>query len=670
MGIRSIRTKLIIQTVAVLLTAVCVIVTVAVYTAADILEDNIRKQAERNVARSQEYLRMFQQQALAQAQNLAQNPAIAAGVKAGDFHRLLAVTAPLMSKGGLDYLVLTDTSGRTLIRTHEPDKIPKADDNIGNQINIRRALGGAAFVGIEEGKVVKLSIRAGAPVYDSDGKLVGAISTGYVLSNQNFVDKIHQMLGVDISLIYKNTRLASTMADSGGKNLSGSKLAENDEILKASMAGNSRVVTRDLGGRLCAVGYTPFTGADGKVAGVVEVPVPVQIIEEMKGQIYWRILMTTAIILIIAVIVTAVLARRMVTPLSQLQILMAKAGEGNLTVRGQVAGRDEVGKLTEEFNCMLDSQRDVVEAVRSSTVEVAAATEEMAARSQEVNAAVNQIVGQAVALQDKTSEGKRAVVDMSKTLIELASLTQIAKANANSTAESAQAAKSSAESGKETVDLTVERMRRIEEKSVETERVIVELSRHSQEIARITDTITNIASQTNLLALNAAIEAARAGEQGRGFAVVAEEVRKLAEQSGREASEVAALVRKIVDSTASAVAATVESRSEIGDGVVRATDAGRELATILDAMGKMEENVRRIITVTGEEVATSDMIVELISSVKQVLDQSDDEANRVTEASRQIMAAMESVSAGAEEVHAQANVLRDKVQVFIVGDEA
>lgn len=90
------------------------------------------------------------------------------------------------------------------------------------------------------------------------------------------------------------------------------------------------------------------------------------------------------------------------------------------------------------------------------------------------------------------------------------------------------------------------------------------LSDKADHINKFVSTITSISDQTNLLALNAAIEAARAGDAGRGFSVVADEVRSLATETNKSASEVADLVGNIISSTKTAVdsAEDVQSNNE------------------------------------------------------------------------------------------------------------
>ncbi len=266
-------------------------------------------------------------------------------------------------------------------------------------------------------------------------------------------------------------------------------------------------------------------------------------------------------------------------------------GEGDLTIRLPIHGRNEIGELSEWFNTFVGKLHGIISQVAGNALQLASAATELQSTSREMSESVSQLSSQSTTLATAGEE-------MAATSNDIAG-------NCHHAATNAQQAADTTRQGFEVVTNTVAGIRFRGEKTRENAQLVASLGERSEQIGDIVGTIEDIADQTNLLALNAAIEAARAGEQGRGFAVVADEVRALAERTTRATKEIGTMIRGIQQETKAAIASMEEGVKGTERGAGEAAQLEISLQGILDQVNAVTDQINQIATAAEEQTSTT-----------------------------------------------------------------
>lgn len=306
----------------------------------------------------------------------------------------------------------------------------------------------------------------------------------------------------------------------------------------------------------------------------------------------------------------------------------------DLTV--SVVPRSDKDILSISFRSMIGSLTGMVGQLRSSATEmVSAATQ--------ISASAHQMLKGA-------KEQAQQIQGVSSSIEEISHTIQASAENVQEATTASRTASETAGSGGRLVDDTIRGMEKIEEVVRESAKTIAKLSQSSQQIGQIVNVIDDIADQTNLLALNAAIEAARAGEQGRGFAVVADEVRKLAERTGKATGEIVQMVRSIQDETVEAVEAVKVGIQDVDKGRQLANRAGENLQDIVNMTHQVMSMIQQVSMAATEQSSAAEEISRTIGDISSV--------------TRETAAGAEQSSAAAAQLTRQAESLRGMVDQF------
>lgn len=372
------------------------------------------------------------------------------------------------------------------------------------------------------------------------------------------------------------------------------------------------------------------------------------------------------IALIISIILAVIMSKRFTNSINGVVKAMGFIDEGDFTTKIEVKSNDEIGVMGSKINNTMNKLRFSISGVKESSAEVSELSNTLTNNSKEMSVAASEVATAIGEIANGAMEQTRQLLDITKQLdmfnVELNDIhDKISNVNISS-----KTAEDKAVLGKNFIGSLTKSVNDVKQSFIIVTNKINGLGSTVSEIGKITDSINEISEQTNLLALNAAIEAARAGEQGKGFAVVADEVRKLAEESSKSASEIMNLINLVSGETKEVIDTSNEMDELIAEQANVIEKTIESFDNILRSVQDITPVVDETYTSVKNAIKAKDIVVGKVEGIASVAEEVSASTEEISASAEEMVASIQEVSGVAVKLDNSVETLVDKIDGFKV----